>query len=215
MKRSSLLRNAPARSAPGCSVRTRTWCAALALEVSVCKSITQRPGVLHKDILSQSEVLIALRMTGTRDIAAIDAWARLHAEDEQAREVRANLAALPVGAAWCGLPVGSSCCGASSSGPAGCSIRPPPHVPESGSPHRPDSRRSTSTGCGPAWPPAVALRPTLRLGPPPNSPGCAPSYGWRWTGHPGSSTSRCSRRGWRSYSASQCISCTRSGAPPR
>jgi len=29
-----------------------------------CKSITQRPGVLHKDILSQSEVLIALRMTG-------------------------------------------------------------------------------------------------------------------------------------------------------
>jgi len=31
-----------------------------------------RPAVLNKDILTQAEVLIALRMTGPRDVAAID-----------------------------------------------------------------------------------------------------------------------------------------------
>ncbi len=34
--------------------------------------ISQRPAVLNKDILAQAEVLIALRMTGPRDVAAID-----------------------------------------------------------------------------------------------------------------------------------------------
>ena len=37
----------------------------------------------------------------------------------------------------CGSPAGSSCCGAFRTGLVGCSIRPPPHVPERGSPHRP------------------------------------------------------------------------------
>lgn len=69
-----------------------------------CTSITQRPATLHKDILTQSEVLIALRMTGVRDVAAIDEWVRLHADDAEAKEVEASLAALPIGTAWVWSP---------------------------------------------------------------------------------------------------------------
>lgn len=69
-----------------------------------CTSITQRPASLHKDILTQSEVLIALRMTGVRDVAAINEWVQLHAEDDEAKQVRSSLAALPVGTAWVWSP---------------------------------------------------------------------------------------------------------------
>lgn len=69
-----------------------------------CTSITQRPATLHKDITTQSEILIALRMTGVRDVAAIDEWVRLHAEEDEAREVKATLASLPVGTAWVWSP---------------------------------------------------------------------------------------------------------------
>jgi hypothetical protein len=66
--------------------------------------ITQRPAVLHKDVLTQAEVLIALGMTGPRDVAAIDEWVRLHADEDQAREVKASLPSLPVGTAWVWSP---------------------------------------------------------------------------------------------------------------
>ena len=66
--------------------------------------ITQRPATLNKDILTQAEVLIALRMTGPRDVQAIDEWVRLHADEGEAREVKASLASLPVGTAWVWSP---------------------------------------------------------------------------------------------------------------
>lgn len=66
--------------------------------------ITQRPAVLHKDVLTQAEVLIALGMTGPRDVAAIDEWVRLHADEDQAKEVKASLPSLPVGTAWVWSP---------------------------------------------------------------------------------------------------------------
>ncbi|GAA4439087.1 ATP-binding protein [Phytohabitans houttuyneae] len=69
-----------------------------------CTSITQRPASLHKDILTQSEVLIALRMTGVRDVAAINEWVNLHAEEGEAAKVRDSLASLPVGTAWVWSP---------------------------------------------------------------------------------------------------------------
>lgn len=69
-----------------------------------CTSITQRPASLHKDILTQSEVLIALRMTGVRDVAAINEWVNLHAEEGEAATVRGSLASLPVGTAWVWSP---------------------------------------------------------------------------------------------------------------
>lgn len=69
-----------------------------------CTSITQRPASLHTDIRSQAEVLIALRMIGTHDVAAIDEWVRLHASDAEARELKASLPSLPVGTAWVWSP---------------------------------------------------------------------------------------------------------------
>jgi len=54
--------------------------------------------------LTQAEVLIALRMTGPRDVAAIDEWVRLHADEDEAREVKSSLASLPVGTAWVWSP---------------------------------------------------------------------------------------------------------------
>lgn len=69
-----------------------------------CTLITQRPAVLHKDVLTQAEILICLRMTGPRDVAAMDEWVRLHAEDDEAREVKKSLPALAVGTAWVWSP---------------------------------------------------------------------------------------------------------------
>ena len=56
-----------------------------------CTLITQRPAVLHKDVLSQAGALVALGMTSPRDVAAIDEWVRLHADDGEARTLKASL----------------------------------------------------------------------------------------------------------------------------
>jgi hypothetical protein len=69
-----------------------------------CTSITQRPAVLNADIRSQCEVLFAMRLTGKLDIAAIDDWISAHADPDQARELKASLPKLPVGAAWVWSP---------------------------------------------------------------------------------------------------------------
>lgn len=66
--------------------------------------ISQRPAVLSKDVLGQAEVLVALRMTNPRDVAAIDEWVRLHAEPDDAHTVKTSLPALPIGTAWVWSP---------------------------------------------------------------------------------------------------------------
>lgn len=65
-----------------------------------CTLITQRPAVIHKDVLTQIEVLIALRIIGPQDRAAIDDWIKVHGTTEQRAELLASLAKLPVGTAW-------------------------------------------------------------------------------------------------------------------
>lgn len=62
--------------------------------------ITQRPAVIHKDVLSQVEILIVMRLTGVRDVNAIDDWVSLHADHEQAAEIKRSLPSLPIGTAW-------------------------------------------------------------------------------------------------------------------
>lgn len=66
--------------------------------------ITQRPAVVHKDVLSQVSVLVAMRMASVRDVAAIDEWVSLHATDQDAARVKASLASLPTGTAWVWSP---------------------------------------------------------------------------------------------------------------
>lgn len=69
-----------------------------------CTMITQRAAVLNKDVLTQIEALIVQRMTGPRDVQAIDEWVRLHATEEEARTVKASLPSLPIGTAWIWSP---------------------------------------------------------------------------------------------------------------
>ena len=69
-----------------------------------CTLISQRPAVLNKDVLSQAEVLVAMRMTSPRDVGAIDEWVSLHADDDEARTVKASLPSLPIGTAWVWSP---------------------------------------------------------------------------------------------------------------
>lgn len=66
--------------------------------------ITQRAAVLNKDVLTQTEVLVSLRVTGPQDRAALDAWVRQHGTDEQRDELLTSLASLPVGTAWVWSP---------------------------------------------------------------------------------------------------------------
>lgn len=66
--------------------------------------ITQRPAVLSKDVLTQAGVLIAMRMSGPRDVAAIDEWIRLHADEDEAKTLKSSLPSLPVGTAWVWAP---------------------------------------------------------------------------------------------------------------
>lgn len=69
-----------------------------------CTLVTQRPAVLNKDVLTQIEVLITHGLTGPRDVAAIDEWVRLHADQAEALRVKKTLASLPVGRAWVWSP---------------------------------------------------------------------------------------------------------------
>lgn len=66
--------------------------------------ITQRPAVINKDLLSQAEVLVAMSFRSKRDVAAIDDWVRLKADEEEAVAVKASLASLPVGCGWVWSP---------------------------------------------------------------------------------------------------------------
>lgn len=62
--------------------------------------ITQRPAVLHKDVLTQISTLIAHRLSGPQDRNALDAWVSGHGSKDQRDEMMANLASLPTGTAW-------------------------------------------------------------------------------------------------------------------
>jgi hypothetical protein len=66
--------------------------------------ITQRPAVLNKDVLTQVDGLVALRITGYTDREAIDDWVRGHADQDAAREVKGTLAGLGNGECWWWVP---------------------------------------------------------------------------------------------------------------
>lgn len=69
-----------------------------------CTLITQRPAVLNKNVLSQTETLILLGMTGSNDLKAVDEWVGKHADSEEARSIKGTLPGLPPGTAWVWSP---------------------------------------------------------------------------------------------------------------
>jgi hypothetical protein len=52
--------------------------------------VTQRSAVLNKDVLTQVEVLVALRTIAPQDRAAIDEWIKVHGTPEQREELMAS-----------------------------------------------------------------------------------------------------------------------------
>jgi hypothetical protein len=65
--------------------------------------LTQRPAVINKNLLSQAETLIAMKMTGPQDRAAIRDWMDAH-DPEKSAVVEKTLAKLTVGQAWAWVP---------------------------------------------------------------------------------------------------------------
>ena len=70
-----------------------------------CTLITQRPQVLNKDVLSQADMLVALRLSHPRDLAAIEEWVAVHADHGQAAALIKTLPSLPTGEAWFWSPM--------------------------------------------------------------------------------------------------------------
>lgn len=66
--------------------------------------ITQRPAVLNKDVLTQVDGLVAMRITGPQDRSAIDEWVKGHGDTEAAAEVKGTLAGLANGECWWWIP---------------------------------------------------------------------------------------------------------------
>lgn len=65
--------------------------------------LTQRPQVLNKNLLSQAETLIAMKMTTPHDRKAIADWLEAH-DPALAKDVMATLSSLAVGEAWAWVP---------------------------------------------------------------------------------------------------------------
>lgn len=62
--------------------------------------ISQRSAVLNKDVLTQTECLIALRTTAPHDRRAIKDWIDAHADRDEQKVVLDSLPSLPTGTAW-------------------------------------------------------------------------------------------------------------------
>lgn len=62
--------------------------------------ITQRPAVLNKNVLTQCEILCALRIVHHKDIDAIHEWIEVHGDPAIAKRMIDSLPALPIGTAW-------------------------------------------------------------------------------------------------------------------
>lgn len=65
-----------------------------------CTLITQRPADLAKQVLTQCEVLVAMRLVHPLDIKAVMEWVHVHADEKSAADMVASLPSLPIGTAW-------------------------------------------------------------------------------------------------------------------
>lgn len=66
--------------------------------------MTQRPAVLHKDVLTQAETLIALRILSPQDRGAVEAWIEVHGDKKERDEVLSSLHTLETGTGYVWSP---------------------------------------------------------------------------------------------------------------
>lgn len=62
--------------------------------------ITQRPAVLNKNVLSQVDLLVCLRIVGIHDFKAVKEWTDLYATPEQKKSFMETLPSLQTGEGW-------------------------------------------------------------------------------------------------------------------
>jgi hypothetical protein len=66
--------------------------------------ITQRPAVVHKDVLSQADILIAMKMTASQDRDAIGAWIEGQADRQEGKRILGDLPRLQRGEGYLWAP---------------------------------------------------------------------------------------------------------------
>jgi len=62
--------------------------------------ITQRPAVLHKDVLSQADILVLMKLTSSQDREAVGRWIEGQADRAEGRRILAALPRLARGEGW-------------------------------------------------------------------------------------------------------------------
>ncbi len=68
--------------------------------------ISQCPAVLHKDVLSQADVLISMKLTSSQDRGAVGRWIEGKADRAEGRRILAALPRLARGEGWVWAPSG-------------------------------------------------------------------------------------------------------------
>src|ERR1051325_352035 len=66
--------------------------------------ITQRPAVIHKDVLSQADIRIRMKLTSSQDREAIGAWIEGQADRQEGRRILAELPRLQQGEGYLWAP---------------------------------------------------------------------------------------------------------------
>jgi hypothetical protein len=66
--------------------------------------ISQRPAVVHKDVLSQADILIAMKLTASQDRDAIGAWIEGQADRQEGKRILAELPRLQRGQGYLWAP---------------------------------------------------------------------------------------------------------------
>lgn len=66
--------------------------------------ITQRPAVLHMDVLSQADILVSMKLTSSQDRAAVDRWIEGQADRAEGRRILGALPQLRRGQGWVWAP---------------------------------------------------------------------------------------------------------------
>ena len=66
--------------------------------------ITQRPAVLHKDVLSQADVLVSMKLTASQDRDAVGRWIEGQADRAEGERILAALPRLGRGEGWVWAP---------------------------------------------------------------------------------------------------------------
>ncbi len=66
--------------------------------------ITQRPAVLHKDVLSQADILLSMKLTSSQDREAVGRWIEGQADRAEGRRILAALPRLARGEGWVWAP---------------------------------------------------------------------------------------------------------------